>query len=194
MVAVLIRIPKGAYFVHRWCVHAWVWIRVCAICVNADAASAWDAPTDPALDYTWFHGSQSSSAMPTWQEITQLVAERRRCLARRANSIAVVVQSSSPIQQSSPVNSGGPVADTVKHSKVCRDALDTAFEITRLIKFSPKTAFDRIKSSSENDGCPSPIGIRTFCHTQWTVRGDAIESILLLEHLAPAFWHPLSRK
>ena len=36
------------------------------------------------------------------------------------------------------------VADTVKQSKICRDALDTAFEITRLIKFSPKrnAAFD----------------------------------------------------
>ena len=30
------------------------------------------------------------------------------------------------------------VADTVKQSKICRDALDIAFEITRLIKFSPK--------------------------------------------------------
>ncbi len=73
------------------------------------------------------------------------------------------------------------VADTVKQSKVCGDALDTAFEITRLIKFSPKrnAAFDRIKSGSQDDGCSSPIGIRTFCHTRWTVRGDAIESILV---------------
>ena len=30
------------------------------------------------------------------------------------------------------------VADTVKQSKVCRDVLDTAFERTRLIKFSLK--------------------------------------------------------
>ena len=74
------------------------------------------------------------------------------------------------------------VADTVKQSKVCRDALDTAFEITRLIKFSPKRneAFDQIKSRSEENSCPSPIGIRTFCHTRWTVRGDAIESILVM--------------
>ena len=73
------------------------------------------------------------------------------------------------------------VADTVKQSKICKDALDTAFEITRLIKFSPKrnAAFDRIKASSEEDGFSSPIGIRTFSHTQWTVRGDAIESILV---------------
>ena len=73
------------------------------------------------------------------------------------------------------------VADTVKQSKVCRDALDTAFEITRLIKFSPKrnAAFDRIKSGNEDDCYPSPIGIHTFCPTRWTVHGDAIEGILV---------------
>ena len=73
------------------------------------------------------------------------------------------------------------VADTVKQSKVCRDAQDTTFEITRLIKFSQKrnAAFDRIKSTSEDDGHLSPIGIHTFSHTRWTVRGDAIASILV---------------
>ena len=67
------------------------------------------------------------------------------------------------------------VADTVKQSKVCRDALDIAFEITRLIKFSPKrnAAFNRIKSSHQDDDYPT-VGIRTFCHTRWTVRGDAM--------------------
>ena len=69
----------------------------------------------------------------------------------------------------------------MKQSKVCRDALDIAFEITRLIKFSPKrnAAFDQIKLSSEDDGYSSPIGIRTFCHTRWTVRGGAIENIVV---------------
>lgn len=56
------------------------------------------------------------------------------------------------------------VADTVKQLKICRDALDTALKITRLINFSPKrnVAFDRIKSSSKDDACISPIGIHTF--------------------------------
>ena len=69
----------------------------------------------------------------------------------------------------------------MKQSKVCRDELDTAFEITRLIKVFPKrnAAFDRIKSGNVDDCYPSPIGIRTFCPTRWTVRGDAIESILV---------------
>ena len=40
------------------------------------------------------------------------------------------------------------VGDCIKHSKVCREALETAFEISRLIKFSPKrnAAFDKIKT------------------------------------------------
>lgn len=35
------------------------------------------------------------------------------------------------------------VADTVKQSKVCYDALETVLEVTKLVKFSPKwnTAF-----------------------------------------------------
>ena len=73
------------------------------------------------------------------------------------------------------------VADAMKQSKVCRDALDTAFEISKLIRFSPKrnAAFDRIKieNSAEEESGPSH-GIRSFCPTRWTVRGDAIESIL----------------
>ena len=40
------------------------------------------------------------------------------------------------------------VADTVKQSKVCHDALDTALEMKKLVMFSPKrnAVFDRIKS------------------------------------------------
>ena len=72
------------------------------------------------------------------------------------------------------------VSDTVKKSKICRDALDTAFEITRLIKFSPKrnVAFEKVRSGQDEETC-SPVGIRAFCSTQWTVRGDSLESILL---------------
>jgi len=71
------------------------------------------------------------------------------------------------------------VGDCMKSSKVCKDTLDTLFEITRLVKFSPKrnAAFERIRLSNQDDD--STIGIRTFCHTRWTVRGDAIESILI---------------
>ena len=63
------------------------------------------------------------------------------------------------------------VADTVKQSKICRHALHTVLEINRLIKCSSKrnATFHRIKSSTEDDGYSSPIGIHTFCHAWWTV-------------------------
>ena len=32
---------------------------------------------------------------------------------------------------------------------------------------------------SEDEDDPSSVGIHTFCPTRWTVRGDAIESILV---------------
>ena len=71
------------------------------------------------------------------------------------------------------------VCNCMKSSKICKDSQDTAFEITKLIKFSPKrnAAFDQIRVS--NQDYDSTIGICTFCHTQGTVCGDAIESILI---------------
>ncbi len=53
------------------------------------------------------------------------------------------------------------VRDTIKNSKVARDALDTSFEITKLIKFSPKreAMFDQLKKDLTPD-CP---GIRVSC-------------------------------
>lgn len=72
------------------------------------------------------------------------------------------------------------IGDTMKQSKVCRDALDTAFEISKLIRFSPKrnAAFDRIKVENSADDEVPDVGIRAFCPTRWTVRGDAIQSII----------------
>ena len=70
------------------------------------------------------------------------------------------------------------VEDCIKNSKVCREALETAFEISKLIKISPKrnATFDRIKAEIVNDS--SVGGIRRFCPTRWTLRGGAIKSIL----------------
>ena len=70
------------------------------------------------------------------------------------------------------------VEDCIKNSKVCREALETTFEISKLIKFSPKrnATFDRIKAEIVNDS--SVGGIRKFCPTRWTLRGGAIKSIL----------------
>ena len=56
------------------------------------------------------------------------------------------------------------VADTIRASKVCKDALDTVMEITKLIKFFPKrnAAFDAIKTADDH-GIDS--GLRSFCPT-----------------------------
>lgn len=69
------------------------------------------------------------------------------------------------------------VADSIKESKVCCDALETAIEVTKLVKFSPKrnALFDQIKSEDEDS---FGSGIRSFCPTRWTVRGESIASIL----------------
>ena len=72
------------------------------------------------------------------------------------------------------------VGDCIKKSTICRDALDVSFEIAKLLRFSPKRAatFDRIRVEDPmEDNAPSQ-GIRAFCPTRWTVRGDALESIL----------------
>ena len=73
------------------------------------------------------------------------------------------------------------VGDAIKQSKVCHDALDVAFEISRLIRFSPKrsAALDKIKAECNAQEEPQThYGIRSFCPTRWTVRCDAIESII----------------
>ena len=68
------------------------------------------------------------------------------------------------------------IADTMKQSKVCRDALDLAFEITKLIKFSPK----KMPFLTRLDQKMKMAIQWAFTHfvRHWTVQGDSIESIL----------------
>ena len=72
------------------------------------------------------------------------------------------------------------IGDTVKQLKVCRDALDVAFEISKLIRFSTKrnSALDSIRVENPTDNEGPNVGIRAFCPTRWTVRGEAIQSII----------------
>ena len=62
------------------------------------------------------------------------------------------------------------IADAMKQSKVCRDALDTAFEVSKVIFFSPKrnAAFDRtikVENPAEEDSASH--GIHSFYPTRW---------------------------
>jgi hypothetical protein len=66
--------------------------------------------------------------------------------------------------------------DTLKKSKVMKEALETTHEITKLIKYSPRREgiFNKVKDSLPASGGP---GIRVLCPTRWTVRVEALSSI-----------------
>ena len=67
-------------------------------------------------------------------------------------------------------------ADTIKQVKLLKDALDTAYELVKLIKYSPQreACFARLKA----DLAPITPGVRALCPTRWTVRAEALQSIL----------------
>ena len=70
-------------------------------------------------------------------------------------------------------------ADSIKQSKVISDALDTALEITKLVKKSPNrdTKLEKIRRASVDETeHPSP-NIRMLCPTRWTVKADTLDSI-----------------
>ena len=81
------------------------------------------------------------------------------------------------------------VSNTIKQSQICNEALEVAFEICRLIKYSPKrnNAFDQIKAKNGDEDVPS-VGIRKFCSTRWTVRGESISSILENYNVLKQLW------
>ena len=64
-------------------------------------------------------------------------------------------------------------SDAVKKCKPMRDAMDTAYELIKLIKKSPcrDAVFQKLKAEN------SP-GIRVLCPTRWTVKAEALHSIL----------------
>ena len=67
--------------------------------------------------------------------------------------------------------------DTLKQSKLMKEALETTREITKLIKYSPRRdgIFQRLKETLPVGSTP---GIRVLCPTRWTVRAESIHSIL----------------
>ena len=79
------------------------------------------------------------------------------------------------------------VGDTIKESKVIKDVLDTAFEVTKLVKYSPKTAvqFEKLKNELVPD-CP---GFRVLCPTRWTVRAASLKSIIDNYSALQELWH-----
>ena len=57
-----------------------------------------------------------------------------------------------------------------------KDALDIAHEIVKLIKYSPQrqSSFMTLKAEL----APGTPGVRSLCPTHWTVRGQALQSIV----------------
>lgn len=82
------------------------------------------------------------------------------------------------------------VGDSIKKSKIMRDALDTTFSISQLIKFSPKrdTLFEKLK----NELAPETPGFRVLCPTRWTVRADSLESVLANYSVLQELWEECS--
>ena len=69
--------------------------------------------------------------------------------------------------------------DTVKRCKLMKDALDTAFEITKLVKLSPKRESQLKKITSDLDSTSHTAkGLRILCPTRWTVRAETMERII----------------
>lgn len=78
------------------------------------------------------------------------------------------------------------VQDAIKGTKVMPDTLSTVYEITKLIKKSPKrdAIFNKLKDEL-SEGSP---GIRILCPTRWTVRSESLKSISENYHVLQLTW------
>ena len=80
------------------------------------------------------------------------------------------------------------IGETIKRSKVCCDALNVSFEISKLIKFSPKrnALFHQIKVANA-DEVESSANIQTFSN-QVDSMGKSVARILENFHNLKQFW------
>ena len=67
-------------------------------------------------------------------------------------------------------------ADSIKNLKIMKDALDVTYEVTKLIKFSPKrdVMFEKLKENIK----PDTPGFQVLCQTHWTVRASSLKWII----------------
>ena len=65
------------------------------------------------------------------------------------------------------------VGDTIKKIKVLKDVFDVIYEVTKIIKFSPKrnAVFEKLKETVSSDNA----GFRVFCPTRWTFRAASLK-------------------
>lgn len=67
--------------------------------------------------------------------------------------------------------------DTIKRCKTMKRALETAHEITKLIKYSPRRE-GLFRDRHKEIGQPGLCSICTLCPTRWTVHADSMQSII----------------
>ena len=67
-------------------------------------------------------------------------------------------------------------SDAIKQIKILKDALDITYEVTKLIKMSPRreSIIQRLKQTM----APDSPGMRLLCPTRWTVKADSLKSVL----------------
>ena len=83
-------------------------------------------------------------------------------------------------------------SDTVKKNMILSDTLDTAFEISKLLKFSPRR--DALFSKLKDEIAPGTPSFRTLSTTCWTVRATSLESILENYSVFQALWEDVKEK
>ena len=74
--------------------------------------------------------------------------------------------------------------DTVKRCDLMKNTLDTAHEICKLVKSSPKR--DALLQQIKQDVQADIPGVRVLCPTRWIVRADSMKSILEITFI---FWN-----
>ena len=76
--------------------------------------------------------------------------------------------------------------DTIRNNQILRNTLDTTFEISKLLKYSPRREglFNKIKVENS----PGTTGFRILCPTRWTVRACSLSCIISNYALIQAVW------
>ena len=67
-------------------------------------------------------------------------------------------------------------SDTIRQHKVMKAALEATFEITKLVKHSPRR--EQLFHKVKEEIAPGSPGVRVLCPTRWTVRADSMMSII----------------
>ena len=78
-------------------------------------------------------------------------------------------------------------SDAIKRTKVMKRAMETAHEITKLVKYSPRREqiFHNQKVANNDHHGP---GLRVLCPTHWTMRADSLSSIELNYTVLQSTW------